>query len=116
MDTGLVNNTGYINTDQTPGTSVISNDTNLINVDVDFNKTVVESNVRVNDTFTFKVTIKNNGIGNLTGIWVSEVFPEGIEYVGWVQDPDWKQVNSTYWTYNKVLEPGQSVSLYFKFK
>lgn len=52
-------------------------------VDIEVEKSASASNLQDGDTFYYTVTVKNNGPDNATGVQVTDVLPQGVDFISY---------------------------------
>ena len=82
LTNGTLENVAHVNCSEE---ETVKNSTSTINATYDVNLTVVKvsdvNTIKVGEKVTFTVNVTNNGISNATGVVITDVVPNGFEFV-----------------------------------
>ncbi len=66
-------------------------------VDIEVEKSASSSNLQDGDTFYYTVTVKNNGPDNATGVQVTDVLPQGVDFISYSATQGTYDFNTGVW-------------------
>ena len=85
-----------------------NNTTVVVAPEIALSKVADKSSVNVGELVTFTITVMNPGEVTLTGIFVTDELPDGLEFVSFAGS-GWSKEGNNYY-YSGSLAPGESVS------
>ena len=98
------------------GNETANSTVNVLNVSYTIDKIALNSTVRVGDEVVFEIVVHNDGQAEIENLTITEYSFEGLEYLSYVDYLDaWTYDNLT-WTLNRVLNPGEYLGFFVRFK
>ena len=98
-------------------TTEACNNTTVYNSSLDVQKIALNSSVPIGEETQFRIVVTNTGEIPLEGVFVEETKYEGLEYVRFIdQSGKWSYDGKKMWTYEGVLDSGESIEFIVVFK
>ena len=113
VEAGEITNTVYVTTDESVS-NVTSNTSVVRNPDFTVSKIAIDRVVLIGEDITFIIEVTNTGDINLTGIVVTEKYPDSLEFKSYVGE--FTTSDNRTFTLNGTLTPDDSATLNITFK
>ncbi len=95
-----------------------NNTTSVYTPNMTIQKISNNQTVKVGETVSFTIILKNTGDCNLTGVYIKDnEYSNGLVYLSYIdKNNEWTFDGIDTWTYKGILQPGESISLDILFK
>ena len=112
--TGNFVNTAVVSSNETENKTV-TNNTTVLKPAIDVKKIALNQSVSIGDVAIFEIIVNNVGEVDLYNIALTEVIPDGLDYMGYHESKFWSYDGNYVWKANSPLLVGEKESLFVYF-